>query len=140
MGRWTGAGPLGTMTFADEVPCQGAGHAIVAPAAGVTAECRNAYTAVCASGRKSEAMALSVVSAVSPLLDPARLRLAVDDSPTKRYGPQVEGAGIHHNPTPGPAGEEYLYGHNWVSLAALAGHPDRGTLALPIHAELYVRR
>ena len=32
------------------------------------------------------------------------LVFAIDDSPTKRYGPHVEGAGKHHNPTPGPAG------------------------------------
>jgi len=32
----------------------------------------------------------------------APLVFAIDDSPTKRYGPHVEGAGKHHNPTPGP--------------------------------------
>ncbi|MEZ6064590.1 MAG: hypothetical protein R3B90_02530 [Planctomycetaceae bacterium] len=25
--------------------------------------------------------------------------------PTKRYGPKVQGAGIHHDPTPGPTGK-----------------------------------
>src|SRR5262245_16977630 len=30
--RWTEAGPLNTMTFAQRVPCQGADHAILAPA------------------------------------------------------------------------------------------------------------
>ena len=34
----------------------------------------------------------------------APLVLAIDDSPTNRYGPHIEGAGKHHNPTPGPAG------------------------------------
>lgn len=29
--------------------------------------------------------------------------LALDDTPTQRCGPKVQGAGIHHNPTPGPA-------------------------------------
>jgi hypothetical protein len=33
-----------------------------------------------------------------------RLLLAVDDTPTKRYGPKVQGAGIHHNPTRGLRG------------------------------------
>ena len=42
---------------------------------------------------------------------------AIDDSPTKRYGPHVEGAGKHHNPTPGPAGP-FLYGHVWVGWPA----------------------
>jgi len=42
---------------------------------------------------------------------PQRLLAVIDDSPTKRYGPKVEGADIHHNPTPGPADQTYLYGH-----------------------------
>ncbi|MEW4571298.1 hypothetical protein AB1L88_25780 [Tautonia sp. JC769] len=38
-------------------------------------------------------------------IDPqGRSLLVLDDSPTKRYGPEVQGAGIHHNPTPGPPG------------------------------------
>lgn len=32
-----------------------------------------------------------------------RLLFAIDDTATKRQGPWVEGAGIHHNPTPGAA-------------------------------------
>lgn len=44
----------------------------------------------------------------------------MDDSPTSRYGRHVEGAGVHHNPTPGPADGEWLYGHDWVALAWLA--------------------
>jgi hypothetical protein len=64
---------------------------------------------------------------------------AIDDTPTKRYGPEVEGAGIHHHPSPSPAGEKFLYGHNWVLLAGLAKHPEFGTIALPIQADLYVR-
>ncbi|MGO8898521.1 MAG: hypothetical protein ACLQU5_09245, partial [Isosphaeraceae bacterium] len=50
------------------------------------------------------------------------LVFAIDDSPTKRYGPHVEGAGKHHNPTPGPAGSPFLYGHVWVCLARLVRH------------------
>ena len=78
-------------------------------------------------------------SAVTPLLDPGRLLLAIDDTPTPRYGPQVEGAASTTTPRPGPAGEKYVYGHVWVTLAALADHPDWGTLALPLQAQLYVR-
>jgi len=33
---------------------------------------------------------------------PDRLLVVLDDTPTKRYGPHVEGADIHRNPTPGP--------------------------------------
>ena len=54
------------------------------------------------------------------------LVFAIDDSPTKRYGPHVEGAGKHHNPTPGPAGSKFLYGHVWVCLARLVRHSALG--------------
>jgi DDE superfamily endonuclease len=109
-------------------------------AAGITDDFRPAYTTVCAVGRAADSMALSTLHAVKPLLGSRRLRVAIDDTPTPRYGPQVEGAGIHHNPSPGPAGEKYVYGHVWVTLAALARHPDWGTLALPVQAQLYIRR
>lgn len=69
-----------------------------------------------------------------------RIVLALDDTPTKRYGPCVEGAGIHHNPTPGPAQERFLYGHVWVTLALLAKHALWGTIGLPLWGLLYVRQ
>jgi len=110
-------------------------------ACGVTAEFRQAYTTVCAAGRKAGLLAITVVQAVRPALaGRRRLTVAIDDTPTARYGPFVEGAGIHHNPSPGPAGEKFLYGHVWVVLAALARHPDWGTIALPLQAQLYIRR
>jgi hypothetical protein len=109
-------------------------------AAGITTDFRNGYTTVCAVGRQAEHLALTAVSAVRPLLGPQRLVVAIDDMPTQRYGPEVEGAGIHHHPSPGPAGEKHLYGHVWVVLAALARHPDWGTLALPLQGQLYVRK
>jgi hypothetical protein len=67
------------------------------------------------------------------------LIFAIDDSPTKRYGPHVEGAGKHHHPTPGPAGSKFLYGHVWVGLARLVRHRLWGTIALPILSHLYIR-
>jgi len=69
-----------------------------------------------------------------------RLLFGLDDSPTKRYGKQVEGAGIHHNPTPGPAGEKFLYGHVWVTLSLLARHPEWAAVGLPLAAKLYIRQ
>jgi hypothetical protein len=108
-------------------------------AAGITHEFRCAYTTVCAAGRHTAGMAVPVLFAVAPLLDKRRLRLAIDDTPTPRYGPEVEGCGIHHNPTPGPAGEKYVYGHVWVTLSALADHDEWGAVALPLQAQLYVR-
>src|SRR5262249_2727565 len=68
-----------------------------------------------------------------------RLTFALDDTPTPRYGPQVQGAGIHHNPAPGPAGGPFVYGQGGVGLAALACHPGWGGVALPLLARLYVR-
>ena len=38
------------------------------------------------------------------LKDKSRVLLVIDDTPTKRYGPQGAGAGMHHDPTPGPKG------------------------------------
>jgi hypothetical protein len=107
--------------------------------AGITDAFRPAYATVCAVGRRTDALAFSTWLAVKPLLAGPRLTVAIDDTPTDRYGPCVEGCGIHHNPSPGPAGERFVYGHVWVSLAALAKHPDWGTIALPVQAQLYVR-
>jgi hypothetical protein len=109
-------------------------------AAGIRDEYRPAYSTVCAVGQHTTQLATSTLYAVRPLLGGGRLRVAIDDTPTPRYGPAVEGAGIHHNPSPGPAGEKFVYGHVWVTLAALARHPQWGTVALPLHAHLYVRR
>src|SRR5262245_61038924 len=109
-------------------------------AGGIATDFRQAYVTVCAAGRRVDHLAVSTVLAVTPLLGPGRLLLAIDDTPTPRWGPEVEGAGVHHNPSPGPAGERFVYGHVWVSLAALAEHPDCGALALPLQAKLYIRR
>jgi len=68
------------------------------------------------------------------------VKLTLDDSPTKRYGPKIELAGIHHNPTPGPSGSEFLYGHVWVTLSWLVTHPLWGCIGLPLRALMYVRR
>ncbi len=109
-------------------------------AAGITDDFRPAYTTVCAVGREASNLALSTWLYVQPVLGTGRLTVALDDTPTARYGPAVEGCGRHHNPSPGPAGAKYLYGHNWVTLAALAQHPDWGTVALPLQAQLYIRQ
>jgi hypothetical protein len=108
--------------------------------AGITTEFRQSYVTVCAVGRAADSMAISTVLAVRPLCRGPRLTVAIDDTPTARYGPEVEGCGIHHHPSPGPAGEKYVYGHVWVTVAALAKHPVWGTIALPLQAQLYIRR
>src|SRR4051812_1812905 len=51
-------------------------------------------------GRKAKYIASALLRlAVSVIVPGERLLFALDDTPTKRYGPKVEGAGIHHNPT-----------------------------------------
>jgi hypothetical protein len=109
-------------------------------AAGITDEFRCAYSTVHAVGRRHQDIAVSVLHALKPLLASGRLTAAIDDTPTPRYGRFVEGAGIHHNPSPGPAGEKHVYGHVWVTLAGLARHPDWGAIALPLLASLYIRQ
>jgi len=109
-------------------------------AADITDDFRPAYTTVCAVGRHTTTMAINVLLTVQSLQPGPRLTVAIDDTPTPRSGPCVEGAGIHHNPTPGPAGEKHVYGHVWVTLDFLAPHPDWGTIALPLQAQLYIRR
>ena len=109
-------------------------------AAQLSARFRPYYYFLGSLGRKTEQVAgrlLRRVQEIVPLGD--RILLGIDDSPTKRYGPCVEGAGIHHNPTPGPADQKFLYGHVWVTLAWLVRHPSWGTIGLPLLARLYIR-
>jgi hypothetical protein len=112
-------------------------------AAGITTEFRPAYNALWAAGRKADALGYRFLCLVlKPLirrLGGDHVLFAIDDTPTARYGPKVQGAGIHHNPTPGPAGEKFVYGHIWVTLAWLVRHPAWDTLALPLRVLLYVR-
>jgi DDE superfamily endonuclease len=110
-------------------------------AAGVSDDYQDYYYFLAALGCKTKSVAtqlLLLLLRVLPL--PDRLLAVIDDTPTKRYGPKVEGAGIHRNPTPGPADQKYLYGHIWVTLSLAARHPRFGALALPLRAMLYVRR
>jgi len=111
-------------------------------AAGLSDQFRPCDTAVAAAGKKAETIAASLLLwVVKPLVSGAeRLTLAIDDTPTQRYGPHVQGAGVHHNPTPGPAGSPYVYGHVFVVLGLLASHPSWGVIALPLLARMYVRK
>ena len=91
-------------------------------------------------GRKATEVATVVFGLLRERIDSSgRLLLAIDDTPTKRYGPKVQGAGVHHNPTPGPAGSKFLYGHSWVVLSRIARHEQCGTLGLPLLGRLYIR-
>jgi hypothetical protein len=100
-------------------------------AAGVCDDYQDYYYFLVGVGRKSELIAARL----------AALALVVLPLPKRRrYGPKVEGADVHHNPTPGPADQPFLYGHIWVTISLALRHPQWGALALPLRAMLYVRQ
>lgn len=112
-------------------------------AAGVKGDWDRFYDCLSSVGRCASSIAMPLVTMVLRKFDPGptgHLTLAVDDSPTARYGPKVEGASIHRDPTPGPAGGDWLYGHNWVSLCLLVPRGLCGVIALPLRSLLYVRQ
>lgn len=110
-------------------------------AIGVGSDFRSYYYFLAALGRKHQAIAAVLLNLVVTSIDTSdKFLFACDDSPTKRFGPHVQGAGVHHNPTPGPAGSRFLYGHSWVVLARVARHARFGSIALPLLASLYVRK
>lgn len=110
-------------------------------AAGIGTDFTDYYYFIASVGRKTEPIATRLLwLLLGGLPLPERVLLALDDSPTKRYGPKVQGADLHRNPTPGPADQKYLYGHIWVTLALVLRHRLWGTIALPLWAMLYVRQ
>jgi hypothetical protein len=99
------------------------------------------YYFLAALGRRADPLAgLLLRRALPPLAPAGPLLFAVDDRPTRRYGPHVQRAGVYHNPTPGPTDQTFLYGHAWVTPAWVVTHPRWGALGLPLLARLYVRR
>jgi len=90
-------------------------------------------------GRTGMLAGILLRTLVTRLAPGDRLLFALDDTPTKRYGRKVQGAGIHHNPTPGPTDQQFLYGHLWVCLSWVLRHPLWGSIGLPLLARLYVR-
>ncbi len=110
--------------------------------AGLSAQYRRCYATAAAVGRRTERVAARLlIEVLKPVVTAApRVVLALDDTPTERYRPQVQGAGVHHNPTPGPTGSPFLYGHVWVVLGVLVTHPLWGVIALPLLARLYIRK
>jgi len=97
------------------------------------------YDCLIAVGQRAQSLSLSLTTMLLMKFAPGadgHLIIAADDSPTARYGKHVEGAGVHHNPTPGPAGSDWLYGHNWVVLALLVQHPLWGVIAFPLFSML----
>src|SRR3954471_22291017 len=111
-------------------------------AAGLSDKYQPCYIAVAAAGKRADRIARRLLTeVVRPLLAGAtRLTLALDDTPTERYGPHVQGPATHHTPPPGPAGSPYVYGHVFVVLGLLVTHKVWGTIALPLLSRLYVRK
>jgi len=79
--------------------------------------------------RKSESISTQLAALLLRTLPlPKRVLLVIDGHrpkggpPTKRYEPKVEGADVHHNPTPGPADQPYLHGHIWVTISLALRH------------------
>ena len=110
-------------------------------AAGITERYKAFYYFVGSIGQKTQIIATVLFEIMIKLIykNQNRVLMAIDDSPTKRYGPKVVGAGIHRNPTVGPDGAKFVYGHIWVTLSALARHKLWGTIGLPLLARMYVR-
>src|SRR3989304_5361755 len=109
-------------------------------AAGVDSGFQRYYYFISGIGRKTNTVPTRLFwLLLAKLQSGPRMLLAIDDTPTKRYGPKVQGAGIHHNPAPGPADANFLYGHIWVTLAWVLRHPLWGTIGLPLLARLDVR-
>jgi hypothetical protein len=71
-------------------------------AAGLGRDYKRYYYFLGALGRKAGFVASLLLRLVADVVAPGEcILLALDDTPTKRYGPQVEGAGIHQT-TPAP--------------------------------------
>ena len=69
-------------------------------AASLSADFRACYGLVYRLGRRAERVARALLVRVAlPRLAHGlgRLTFALDDTPTRRYGKHVEGAGLHHN-------------------------------------------
>ena len=112
-------------------------------AAGVKDDWDRFYDLLASIGKDASSVMFPLVMMIFKKFDPGPdgyWTLALDDSPTKRYGRHVEAANIHHNPTPGPGDGNWIYGHNWVCLAMVLSHPLFGVIALPLLSRLYVRK
>ena len=66
------------------------------------------------------------------------IELVIDDSPIKRYGRKVEGAGRMHDPTNPHCRNATCYGHSLVMVGMIATHPLFGRICLPIGWKFYV--
>ncbi len=110
-------------------------------AAGITQRYKAFYYFIGSLGQNTETIATVLFEIMVKMIyrKQTRVLMAIDDGPTKRYGPKVQGAGIHRNPAVGPDGAKFIYGHVWVTLSAVVRHKPWGTIGLPLLAKMYVR-
>jgi len=110
-------------------------------AAGIRQQYKAFYYFIGSIGRKTEIVATVLFEIMISLIyrKQQRVLMAIDDGPTKRYGPKVQGAGIHRNPTTTPDGAKFIYGHLWVTISAVVRHKLWATIGLPFLAKMYVR-
>lgn len=103
---------------------------------------RRAYRLTKRVGSEPESLVAAVAAEVRQVACPCpndSLILVFDDTTTERYGPHVQGAGLHHNASPGASSQTWKFGHQFLTLGILVEHPN-GPLCLPIDASLYVRK
>jgi DDE superfamily endonuclease len=111
-------------------------------AAGVQDDWDRFYDALITTGKSTLTLVLPLLRMLFQRFDPGpdgHWLLGIDDTPTKRYGRHVEGANVHRNPTPGPAGGPWLFGHCWVVVSLLQTHPLWGIIPFSLLSWLYVR-
>lgn len=110
-------------------------------AAGISQRYKAFYYFIGSIGQNTETIATVLFELMVKMIyrKQKRVLMAIDDGPTKRYGPKVQGAGIHRNPAVGPDGAKFIYGHVWVTLSALVRHKSWATIGLPLLAKMYVR-
>jgi hypothetical protein len=114
-------------------------------AAQISDDFRQAFYHMPGIGRKSQALFDKMTDIIlehlrSVIEEATYIRVVLDDSPTKRYGKKIEGAGWHHNPTPGKTNAKICYGHSWVVAVLVVAHPAFGEISFPIAVELYLRQ
>ena len=110
-------------------------------AQGISTHYEDYYYFLASIGRKTELLATQLFQLLLAKLPIGnRIVLAIDDTPTKRYGPYVEGAGVHHSPTTTASDSRFLYGHIWVTIAVVLRHPLWHVIGLPLRALMYVRK
>src|SRR5260221_917049 len=106
--------------------------------ADVGADFRAHYYFLGSLGRLVRWVALRLFRIVLQVVSPGeRLLFALDDTPTKRYGPCVEGAGIHHNPTPDPPTNNFPFAPVWVPLAWFPPIPPAAATGFPQPSALH---